>query len=1154
MKSLTRRGMCLLVALCFMVTAFSVRGASASAEGVEVFPENSVWDISDDAMLGAGDDGEDVRTGMLRMDCVEGDSSQGAADGNSAIDVDNVPLGADAPQEGSAESDYIDWSSLENDDGDVPLGAGGASISSSTSSIQLYPRNTTSIVLTLNYCYEEAYIDASWNDGNIISCRFTDWYDGNKIQLRVTGGNPGTDRITVSVISRAGRTLSSVQIGVTVRPNDPPRLVLSTSSVSVAVGDSARVNVTVDNFSGSGTISWGSTNDSAYSCEWGSPNQLTFPLTIRGKDAGSGTVTIELHSDSGAVLATARFSVSVYRRDNPKLEISPSSIILKAGNSTTVYVTPSGFSGECYLNASYQDTRIINCRWGSSSNNRFPLIVTGLNPGDDKITISLVRKDGTILVSRIIYPVTITRAKYPSLKVNKSSVSITSAQRDTVYFSVYDLDEDAYLEYSTTNEDAYSCAWGSNGNNSYGLDITGKARGTGTVTVYLKRSSDKAVLDYQRVSVSVTQAGKRIEEVGFGFQNYSKPDISYDLCNYLFGNSLKALTVYWSDVGNGGCCFGFASGSMLINVPNNVSVSSFNNLHRDISMISELRTSDRSNMYSLSIADFIEVMQTAQKSSKMNRLSGLDNLIFTVKSETDAGRPVLISIRGLYNGNDSGHAVVAFGYNQVSSTRCDLRIYDSNYGYSSTNIVEKTLTITKSSASGSYDSWTYQVFGNTTWGSGRQYAQITYTPYSIIQSIWNSRGSWDNLNLFSTTENDFSLYSFDGDLVVRYENGSMVQKSDDVIEVWEYNLTPDGAVDQPNMFYAPVDTYTVIDGSPDTPIALMLCDNDLYVNVDTEADSFDLVADDSENLANAIFTPEEGEHFSVAIGAMVSGEIQETRLDGYGDGLAVSIGLQGGELSVIGAQNAELYVSNMEDEFTISASVSQGGVITPAGDARVALRDSAVYHIAPNSGYSIKDVYVDGRSVGAVDTYCFNDVQASHTIFAEFSRDLDGCAITLSGTQFTYDGSAHTPSVTVKTPEGIVLRENIDYVVSYENNIGPGTAYAYAVAVNGSDYNGAIVAAFDIAEGRDGITNATYSASSGKVHLEVSHSETATVIVGVYGADGRMSAVRVVRLEPTASTADISLSGVQINSSTTLKVFLVDLSLTPLCDAWIVAH
>ena len=74
------------------------------------------------------------------------------------------------------------------------------------------------------------------------------------------------------------------------------------------------------------------------------------------------------------------------------------------------------------------------------------------------------------------------------------------------------------------------------------------------------------------------------------------------------------------------------------------------------------------------------------------------------------------------------------------------------------------------------------------------------------------------------------------------------------------------------------------------------------------------------------------------------------------------------------------------EEFTITASADQGGVITPNGTVTVAKGESATFAIAASSGYEISDVTVDGASVGKVESYTFSDVSANHTIEARFAK------------------------------------------------------------------------------------------------------------------------------------------------------------------------
>jgi peptidoglycan/xylan/chitin deacetylase (PgdA/CDA1 family) len=69
---------------------------------------------------------------------------------------------------------------------------------------------------------------------------------------------------------------------------------------------------------------------------------------------------------------------------------------------------------------------------------------------------------------------------------------------------------------------------------------------------------------------------------------------------------------------------------------------------------------------------------------------------------------------------------------------------------------------------------------------------------------------------------------------------------------------------------------------------------------------------------------------------------------------------------------------------TIFGSAGPGGSISPIGSVSVNYNDSQTFTIKANSGYSIADVTVNGTSVGDVNSYTFNNVQAADTIFATF--------------------------------------------------------------------------------------------------------------------------------------------------------------------------
>ena len=83
-------------------------------------------------------------------------------------------------------------------------------------------------------------------------------------------------------------------------------------------------------------------------------------------------------------------------------------------------------------------------------------------------------------------------------------------------------------------------------------------------------------------------------------------------------------------------------------------------------------------------------------------------------------------------------------------------------------------------------------------------------------------------------------------------------------------------------------------------------------------------------------------------------------------------------------------------KYTITAAAGEGGAITPAGEVSVKEGASQTFTITASEGYDIADVLVDGQSVGAVDSYTFENVTANHTIAAVFTK-------TASDVQFDND-------------------------------------------------------------------------------------------------------------------------------------------------------
>ena len=80
--------------------------------------------------------------------------------------------------------------------------------------------------------------------------------------------------------------------------------------------------------------------------------------------------------------------------------------------------------------------------------------------------------------------------------------------------------------------------------------------------------------------------------------------------------------------------------------------------------------------------------------------------------------------------------------------------------------------------------------------------------------------------------------------------------------------------------------------------------------------------------------------------------------------------------------------SSSDDEYTIRATASDGGYVSPSGTTYVDEGDDLTITFAPYSGYVIDGVYIDGVLDNSHDgSYTFRDVDEDHTIYVRYIAD-----------------------------------------------------------------------------------------------------------------------------------------------------------------------
>jgi uncharacterized repeat protein (TIGR01451 family)/uncharacterized repeat protein (TIGR02543 family) len=112
--------------------------------------------------------------------------------------------------------------------------------------------------------------------------------------------------------------------------------------------------------------------------------------------------------------------------------------------------------------------------------------------------------------------------------------------------------------------------------------------------------------------------------------------------------------------------------------------------------------------------------------------------------------------------------------------------------------------------------------------------------------------------------------------------------------------------------------------------------------------------------------------------------------------------------------------------YIITPTAGSNGSITPSNPQTVSYGSSITFTIVANTGYHTTDVRVDGVSQGAIGTYTFNNVTASHTLTAAFTINTYTLTVATAGNGsgvvsptvgvYTYNyGSIVTPTASAST-------------------------------------------------------------------------------------------------------------------------------------------
>jgi hypothetical protein len=255
-----------------------------------------------------------------------------------------------------------------------------------------------------------------------------------------------------------------------------------------------------------------------------------------------------------------------------------------------------------------------------------------------------------------------------------------------------------------------------------------------------------------------------------------------------------------------------------------------------------------------------------------------------------------------------------------------------------------------------------------------------------------------------------------------------------------------------------------VDGAPVGAVTSYRFDNvgaDHTIRAEFAIDTYTVTAEAGEGgtiSPGSTATVSHGDSLTFLITPNAHHEIGDVKVNGVSVGAVESYTLSNID------RNTSVRASFVADSHRVTATAGANGTLSPAGVTQVTCGDSVTYTITADPHHHIDAVLVNGQSVGAVDTYTFNNVTADMTISANFELDAyvisaqagDNGQITPEGPSSVAHGGSLTYTITpdqgYRVAEVLVDGESQDAITQYNfsNVTGPHNIQASFAAENQS--------------------------------------------------------------------------------------------------------
>ncbi len=548
-------------------------------------------------------------------------------------------------------------------------------------------------------------------------------------------------------------------------------------------------------------------------------------------------------------------------------------------------------------------------------------------------------------------------------------------------------------------------------------------------------------------------------DISYSFENFREA-ANEDLCYFMFGNNELARIIYETQMGDGGNCYGMSLTAALFYVLNDVNVKEFNNS----SYINELKESfvnnnwtyrRNGNITSMSVKDFIQGMMIAQNSSSINNIETfVDNpydLYKIVDSEMKKGRPVGVGIYG-----SGAHEILAYGVEDVSANLKRIIVYDSNWPGERRSIILSNETGNESDWC-----WTYTLWDGETWGTGRPNCKLDYITYDGYYALWCNKGNLadPNITSFTTNIDNLNIYSENNDLLASLTDGQLNTINKNIRVSGLKGATPGaGSNNKVLVVSLPVGSYTIerTDSADNNEWITSYANVELGGRIKSKAKKVSIAADDKKGITQVQFDEGTKDDFEIELRSSKKNESDVT-IKGTSAEAGGIVKMENGQCQTENVRITDMVSDkNSIDKASISSTVYNGTEQAPTvtyNGKTLAVNTDYTWEKADKS-----KVYKNAGTYEVILTGKGNYTGTSRKSFAITAKAITP-TITLAKKEYTYNGKAKKPSVTVK--DGNIKLASSDYSVSYASgrkNVG---AYKVTVTLKGN-YSGKKAATFKI--------------------------------------------------------------------------------------------